>query len=137
MFNSFGIAEDYKTKHKCLVTAVNVHFYYKIHIEKSLFAAVGGRFTFTICSYFHRTGIVVPLYSHATKSTPTPSHHPPNTQNHSTHLVGQNLTISLPKLTTQNHNKTPPLHTLSPLPYLTTLLHPKPNKSNTNKQNIT
>ena len=34
MFNSFGIAEDYKTKHKCLVTAVNVHFYYKMHIEK-------------------------------------------------------------------------------------------------------
>ena len=22
-----------KTKHKCLVTAVNVHFYYKMHIE--------------------------------------------------------------------------------------------------------
>ena len=46
MFNRFGIAEDYKTKHKCLVAAVNVHFYYKIHIEKLLFSAVRGVFTF-------------------------------------------------------------------------------------------
>ena len=25
-----------KTKHKCLVTAVNVHFYYKMHLEISV-----------------------------------------------------------------------------------------------------
>ena len=41
--------------------------------HKNQSAAVGGdRFTFTICSHFHRIGIVVPLYSHATKSTPIP-----------------------------------------------------------------
>ena len=32
----------------------------------------GDRFTFTVYSYFHRTGIVVPHNSHATKSTPIP-----------------------------------------------------------------
>ena len=48
---------------------------------------------------------------------------------------------SLPKLTLKiypkNHNKTTQFHTLSPLPYQTTLPHPNPNKFNTNKQNIT
>ena len=47
---------------------------------------------------------------------------------------------SLPKLTLKiypkNHNKTTQFHTLSPLPYQTTLPCPNPNKSNTNKQNI-
>ena len=130
MFNSFGIAEDYKTKHKCLVTVVNVHFYYKMHLEKSRFAAVGGKFTFTICSYFHRTGIVVPLYSHATKSTSIP-------KNYSTHIFGQNLTILYPNSHPKNHNKTDQSHTTIPLSYLTTLIHLTSNKSNTNKQNIT
>ena len=63
-----------------------VHFYYKMHIEKHGLQQYGDRFTFTICSYFHRTGIVVPLYSHATKSNSIP-------KNHSTHIFGQNLTI--------------------------------------------
>ena len=37
--------------------------------RKIRLAAVGGKFTFTICSHFHRTGIVVPHNSHVTKST--------------------------------------------------------------------
>ena len=41
-------------------------------LRKITLAAVGGKFTFTICSHFHRIGIVVPHNSHATKSTPTP-----------------------------------------------------------------
>ena len=69
---------------------------------------------------FHRTGIVVPLYSHATKSTPIP-------QNHSTHLFGQNLTIPYPnsllKFTPKPTTKHPSPHHLSPTlsnyPYLT------------------
>ena len=69
--------------------AVNVHKYYKMHLEKSLFSADGDRFTFTIGSYFRRIGIVVPHNSHATKSTPIP-------QNHSTYIFGQNLTIPYP-----------------------------------------
>ena len=93
-----------------------------------------GRFTFTICSHFRRTGIVVPLYSHATKSTSIP-------KNHSTHLFGQNLTIpypnspskSTPRTTTKQTNSTPFLHYPIKLPYPNS----NPNKSNTNKQNIT
>ena len=63
-----------------------------------------GRFTFTICSHFRRIGIVVPLYSHATKFNSIP-------QNYSTHLFGQNLTIpylnSYPRNTTKHPNSTP------------------------------
>ena len=44
---------------------------------------------------------------------------------------------SLPKLLPKPHNKTDQSHTISPLPYLTILPHPNPNKFNTNKQNIT
>ena len=68
-------------------------------LRKIRLAAVGGKFTFTICSYFRRTGIVVPLYSHVTKSISIPP------KNHSTHLFGQNLTIpylnSYPRTTTK------------------------------------
>ena len=51
---------------------------------------------------------MVPLYSHATKSTPIP-------KNHSTHLFGQNLTIPYPNSHLNNHNKINYLHTISPL----------------------
>ena len=98
-------------------------------LRKITVAAVGGKFTFTICSHFRRIGIVVPHNSHATKSTPIP-------QNHSTHIFGQNLTISY----TNSHSKPTtkhPIFTLSHLPYLTTIPHPNPNKFNTDKQNIT
>ena len=108
---------------QCLFLLQNAHWNNRL-------AAVGGVFTFTICSHFRRTGIVVPLYSHATKSTPI-------LKNHSTHIFGQNLTIPYPNSHPKNHNKTPQSHTISPLPYLTTLPHSNPNKSNTNKQNIT
>ena len=81
---------------------------------------------------FCRIGIVVPLYSHATKSTPItlPTQTP---KNHSTHLFGQNLTIpypnspskSTPKTTTKQTNSTPFLHYPIKLPYPTqTLINP-------------
>ena len=82
------------------LTAVNVHFYYKMHIEKHSLQQYGDRFTFTICSHFHRTGIVVPHNSHATKSTPIPPKIP---KNHSTHFFGQTLTIPCPN----SHLKSP------------------------------
>ena len=117
------------------LTAVNVYFYHKKHVEKHGLQQYGDRFTFTICSHFHRTGIVVPHNSHATKSTPItlPT---PTTQKSFDSPLRTKPNYSLPKLTAQNHNKINYLHTISPLPYLTTLLHPNPNKSNTNKQNI-
>ena len=82
---------------QCSLLLQNAH-------RKIRLAAVGGKFTFTICSHFHRIGIVVPLYSHATKSTSIP-------KNHSTHLFGQNLTIPYPnphsKSTQKPTTKTP------------------------------
>ena len=95
-----------------------------------------GRFTFTICSHFRRTGIVVPLYSHATKSTPTPSYHS-DTQKSFDPPLRTKSNYSLPKLTHQKpqQNKLSPHH--FSLPYLTTIPQPNPNKSNTNKKNIT
>ena len=85
---------------------------------KILFIAVGGRFTFTICSHFHRTGIVVPHNSHATKSNSIP-------KNHSTHLFGQNLTIPYPNSYSQE------LQQNNPIPhYLSSTLsnYPTPSK---------
>ena len=99
-------------------------------LRKIRLAAVGGKFTFTICSHFRRTGIVVPHNSHAIKSTPMP-------KNHSTHAFGQNLTIPYPNSHHKTHNKTPQFHTLSYPLYLITLPHLNPNKFNTNKQNVT
>ena len=136
MFNSFGIAENYKTKHKCLVTAVNVHFYYKMHVEIIAYSSRGDRFTFTICSYFRRTGIVVPHNSHVTKSTPTPSYHS-NIPKSFDPPLRTKPNYPYPNSHLNNHNKINYLHTISPLPHLTTLSHPNPNKFNTNKQNIT
>ena len=84
-----------------------------------------GVFTFTICSHFRRIGIVVPLYSHATNFTPTPSYHPKSHPHHSTHIFGQNLTI--PYLNSpKNHNKLTQFHTIShlPLPNYPTPLKP-------------
>ena len=66
---------------------------------------------------FHRTGIVVPHNSHATKSTPIPPKIP---QNHSTHLFGQNLTIPYPNSPSNSPSKpqqnTPSPHYLSTTP---------------------
>ena len=60
---------------------------------------------------FCRIGIVVPLYSHATKSTPIP-------KNHSTPLFGQNLTIPYPnshlKPIQNSQQNTPSPHHLFP-----------------------
>ena len=75
------------------------------------------RFTFTICSHFHRIGIVVPHNSHATKSTPIPSHHLKSRSLYSTQLFGQNLTILYPnshsKSTQTPQQNSPIPHNLS------------------------
>ena len=93
---------------------------------KNRVIADGDMFTFTICSYFHCIGIVVPLYSHTTKSTPIPSYHQKSRSLYSTHLFGQNLTIPYPNSHSISHqepqqNKPIPHHlssTLSNYPYL-------------------
>ena len=63
--------------------------------------------------------------------------HPKSRSLYSTYLFGQNLTIPYLNSHPKNHNKIPQFHTISPLPYLTTLPHSNLNKSNTNKQNTT
>ena len=87
-------------------------------LRKITLAAVGDRFTFTICSYFCRIGIVVPLYSHATKSTSILK------------IIRHTSSDKIQLFTTQNptqhytktHNKINYLHTISRLPHLTPYL---------------
>ena len=70
-------------------------------LRKIRLAAVGGKFTFTICSYFRRIGIVVPLYSHAIKSTPTPSKY----QKSFDPSLRTKLNYPLPKLSSKTTTK--------------------------------
>ena len=74
---------------------------------------------------FRRICIVVPLYSHTTKSTPI-------SQKHSTHLFGQNLTIPYPNSLSKspkNHNKINYLH-------ITPTQLPHPNQTLINSTQI-
>ena len=61
----------------------------------------GDMFTFTICSHFHRIGIVVLLYSHATKSTPIPPKTPKITLTLFDPPLRTKPNYPLPKLTPQ------------------------------------
>ena len=113
---------------------VNVHFYYKIHIEKYGLQQYGVCLHFKVLKCF---AVQVQQF-HSTHTPQNPlRYHPKSRSLHSTHLFGQNLTIpypnSYPRTTTKTTISTPIL-TCS---HLTTLLHPNPNKSNTNKENIT
>ena len=85
---------------QCLFLLQNAHW-------KSLFSADGDRFTFTICSHFRRTGIVVPLYSHATKSTPITHLITHNTKNH-THTIRPTSSDKTQLFLTQTHAQAHP-----------------------------
>ena len=95
-----------------------------------------GKFTFNSLFIVVLMYLVVPLYSHATKSTSI------SLKLHQTPKIiratssDKNLTIPYPNSYPKNHNKINYLHTISPLLYLTPPLHSNPNKSNTNKQII-
>ena len=88
-----------------------------------VFSDDGDRFTFNSLLIVVLMYLVVPHNSHATKSIPTPPpKYPKSRLRYSTHLFGQNLTISYPNSYPKPHNKIPHLHTFSPLSHLTTLL---------------
>ena len=108
---------------------VNVQIYYKKHVKTRLEIGRGQVYIYNL--------FIFSPYRHSS-STQLTRHkiHSDTPKSFDPHLRTK-PNYSLPKLTLKNHNKTAQFHIISHLPHLTTLLHPSPNKFNTNKQNIT
>ena len=84
----------------CLISITKCKTLSRFNVLKYLIVSVvlrgRGRFTFNSLFIVVLMYLVVPLYSHATKSTPISLKLHQTPKNHSTHIFGQNLTIPYP-----------------------------------------
>ena len=86
----------------------------------------GDRFTFNSLFIVVLMYLVVPLYSHATKSTPIPPQTPKITLTLFDPYLRTKPNYPLPKLLPKKHNKTPQSHTISPYTLSNYPTPPKP-----------